>query len=91
MEPTSSQSVDREVYAFPEAVDIDLFNCGHLCMAARALGFKMMKVHRDGMFCFAWVDLMNNRSAWLCEDSHSEVQALVNACRQMQNYLRINP
>jgi len=68
-----------------------LFNCGHISLAARRLGFKIMKHHKDGEFAFAWVDLMNNMSAYLCPSGKTEIEALTNACNLLSDYLSCPP
>jgi len=69
----------------------DALYCGHICMAARGLGFRLSYIQSGDEHQYVWVDLMNNMSQWACNPAKTKEESLVNACKSLTNYISCQP
>jgi hypothetical protein len=67
----------------------DEFLCGHLSMASRRLGFLIREV--PGVeFQYSWLDGQAGQ-ALNCQIRPTKKEAFVQACKDLQKYLSLNP
>lgn len=69
--------------------DDPLFKCGHITMAARKLGFKIIEKEDGGKYSCVWVDLMNRAFLPESRKCDNRTDALIAACEQMQDFISI--
>lgn len=69
----------------------DAVYCGHVCMAARRLGFKIAYQQNGDIHSYVWIDLMNNMSQMPCPAGSTKEESLVNACKSLTNYISCQP